>query len=173
MSADLLVAGIGNIFLSDDGFGVEVAERLADHALPPGVVVTDFGIRGVHLAYELLDGYRGLVLIDAVPMGEEPGTLVVMEPDDERSRPEGDEAAAAFDAHSMSPGVVLSTLRGLGGSVGRTLVVGCQPGCLDEGIGLSPAVAAAVPVAVELCLQVVADLIQPAGKGMTGCCLES
>jgi hydrogenase maturation protease len=172
MSRDLLLAGIGNIFLSDDGFGVEVAERLAGRVLPPGVVVTDFGIRGVHLAYELLDGYEGLVLIDAVPMGEEPGTLMVIEPDHDGAPAEGEETAA-FDAHSMSPSVVLSTLRRLGGSVGRTLVVGCQPGCLDEGIGLSPAVAAAVPGAVELCLRVVAEVMQPAGKGMSGCCLES
>ena len=81
MNGGILVAGIGNIFLTDDGFGVEVASRLARQSLPPGVRVADFGIRGVHLAYELLDGYDGLILIDAVPMGEPPGTLAVIEPD--------------------------------------------------------------------------------------------
>jgi hydrogenase maturation protease len=164
MSHGVLLAGIGNIFLSDDGFGVEVADGLSRRALPSGVVVTDFGIRGVHLAYELLDGYQGLVLIDAVPMGEEPGTLVVIEPDADGSLAGADETTSIIDAHSMSPGVVLSTLQRLGGSVGRILVVGCQPGCLDEGIGLSPAVAAAVPDAVELCLQLVADVMQPAER---------
>ena len=81
MTRRVLVAGIGNIFLSDDGFGVEVATRLAARTLPDGVRVEDFGIRGVHLAYELLDGYDALVLIDAVPMGEPPGTLAVIEPE--------------------------------------------------------------------------------------------
>ena len=79
--AHTLVAGIGNVFLSDDAFGVEVANRLAGRrALPEGVRVEDFGIRGIHLAYELLEGYDTLVLIDAVPMGEAPGTLAVIEP---------------------------------------------------------------------------------------------
>ncbi len=116
MSPGVLVAGIGNIFLSDDGFGVEVANSLAARSLPPGVRVSDFGIRGVHLAYELLDGYEGLVLIDAVPLGEEPGTLVVIEPDADGSFTAPDEAAAIIDAHSMSPSVVLGTLGRLGGT---------------------------------------------------------
>ena len=77
----VLVAGIGNIFLGDDGFGVEVADRLAGRTLPDGVQVADFGIRGVHLAYELLDGYDALVLVDAVPMGEPPGTVAIIEPE--------------------------------------------------------------------------------------------
>ena len=82
MRGSTLVAGIGNVFLTDDAFGVEVAHRLTSRALPEGVRVDDFGIRGIHLAYELLEGYDALVLIDAVPMGEPPGTLAVLEPDD-------------------------------------------------------------------------------------------
>ena len=78
--AHTLVAGIGNLFLSDDAFGVEVSQRLSRRALPDGVRVEDFGIRGIHLAYELLDGYDTLILVDAVPMGEPPGTLAVIEP---------------------------------------------------------------------------------------------
>ncbi len=81
MSGGVLVAGIGNIFQSDDGFGVEVANRLHGRALPEGVRVEDYGIRGVHLAYELLDGFDALVILDALPMGEPPGTLALLQPD--------------------------------------------------------------------------------------------
>lgn len=165
MSRGTLIAGIGNIFLSDDGFGVEVANRLATRSLPAGVRVADFGIRGVHLAYELLDGYDALILIDAVPMNEPPGTLVVIEPDATLDVAEGDDVGPLIDAHSMNPDVVLGTLNRLGGTVGRILVVGCQPANLDEGMGLSPSVAAAVEGAAELCMELVADIIQPVGKG--------
>jgi hydrogenase maturation protease len=165
MTRAVLVAGIGNIFLSDDGFGVEVAGRLAGHSFPPGVRVADFGIRGVHLAYELLDGYDGLVLIDAVPMGEAPGTLAVIEPEPGTSFGSGDDQAAVVDAHSMSPEVVLGTLAHLGGTVERIYVIGCQPASLDEGIGLTPSVAAAVDEAIELCGDLIADIMQEVGKG--------
>jgi hydrogenase maturation protease len=165
MSGGVLVAGIGNIFLSDDGFGIEVANRLAAQPLPPGVRVADFGIRGVHLAYELLDGYDGLVLIDAMPMGEPPGTIAVIEPDADGDEVPDDEAPVV-DAHSMNPEVVLATLARLGGSVPRIYVVGCQPASLEEDIGLSPPVAAAVDGAVELCRQLIDEIVQPAGKGI-------
>ncbi|MHB8671115.1 MAG: hydrogenase maturation protease [Acidimicrobiales bacterium] len=150
----VLVAGIGNIFLSDDGFGVEVANRLAARALPDAVKVVDFGIRGVHLAYELLDGYHALVLIDAMPLNEPPGTLAVFEPEPDQGP--RDEAAPVIEAHSMTPGVVLGMLESLGGQVSRTLVVGCQPASVEEGIGLSPAVEAAVDEAAT----VVEDLVR-------------
>lgn len=165
MSRGVLVAGIGNIFLSDDGFGIEVAKRLAAGPLPAGVRVADFGIRGVHLAYELLDGYDGLVLIDAMPMGESPGTVAVIEPDADGDLVPDDEAPVV-DAHSMSPEVVLATLARLGGRVPRVYVVGCQPASLDEDMGLSPPVAAAVDGAVELCRQLIDEIVQTAGKGM-------
>jgi hydrogenase maturation protease len=160
----VLVAGIGNIFLGDDGWGVEVANRLAREPMPEGVKVADFGIRGVHLAYELLDGYDALVLVDAMPMGEEPGTVALLEPQLPPAPEPGDDPAPVVDAHSMSPGVVMATLAGLGGRVGRFLVVGCEPANVDEGIGLSPPVAGAVDAAVELCREVVADVVRPAAK---------
>jgi hydrogenase maturation protease len=163
VSRGVLVAGIGNIFRSDDGFGVEVAQRLAGRELPAGVRVEDFGIRGVHLAYELLEGYDALVIVDAVPMGEPPGTLVIMEPERERS-PAAPEPPI-IDAHTMSPTVVLSTLSRLGGRVARCYVLGCQPATLEEGMGLSAPVAAAVEPAADLCRQLVADILEPAGKG--------
>jgi len=165
MSGGVLVAGIGNIFLGDDGFGVEVANRLARQSLPDGVRVVDFGIRGVHLAYELLDGYDAAVLVDAVPMGEPPGTLAIIRPDDDGALPVDAELAPIFDAHSMSPEIVLATLASLGGSAHRVYVVGCQPATFEAEMGLSPMVAAAVDAAVELCSQLVADIVLPTGKG--------
>ena len=159
-SARVLVAGIGNIFLGDDGFGVEVAARMRGRALPEGARVEDFGIRGVHLAYELLDGYDAVVLVDAVPMGEEPGTIALIEP--ELSEPErGDDVAPTMEAHSMSPAVVLDMLAGLGGRVGRVLIVGCQPASLEEGIGLSEPVAVAVDRAVEAVDELLVELCAP------------
>ena len=149
MSAHTLVAGIGNVFLSDDAFGVEVAQRLAERPLPEGVRAEDYGIHGIHLAYERLDGYDTLVLIDAVPIGQPPGTLAVIEPE-----VDADSGIAMVDAHTMSPDVVLATLARLGGSVGRIVIVGCQPAELCEGMGLSPAVAAVVDDAADLCVEV-------------------
>jgi hydrogenase maturation protease len=147
----ILVAGIGNIFLGDDGFGVEVANRLSGDRVPDHVSVADFGIRGVHLAYELLDGYETVVLVDALPRGEAPGTVCVLEPD--RSQL----SAAPMDAHSMDPAAVLATLEELGGSVDRLLVVGCEPASVEEGIGLSEPVAAAVDDAVRVVLDLVSE----------------
>lgn len=140
----VLVAGIGNLFLTDDGFGSEVARRLAGGPLPEGVRVVDYGIRGMHLAYDLLDGYDGLVVIDALPGDGAPGDLSVLEvgPDD---LGEGE-----LDAHGMAPVAVLASLGQLGGALPPTYVVGCQPADVGEGIGLTPAVAAAVDGAVDL-----------------------
>lgn len=173
MRPHTLVAGIGNVFLSDDAFGVETANRLAARRdLPEGVRVEDYGIRGIHLAYELLEGYDALVLIDAVPMGEAPGTLAVIEPQLVQGPSTGsDPDSPPVDAPTMSPDVVLATLARLGGSVGRVVIVGCQPADLREGMGLTPAVQDAVDAAVDLCLEVVADVAlthanaQPAERG--------
>ena len=162
----VLIAGIGNIFQSDDAFGVEVATLLATLTLPPGTRVEDFGIRGVHLAYELLEGYDGLVIIDAVPMGEPPGTLAVIEPElDAGGAGETAVEVPVVDAHTMNPDVVLATLRHLGGSVERILIVGCQPADLRDGMGLTPAVAAAVEDAAQLCFQLVSEMVEPVTKG--------
>jgi hydrogenase maturation protease len=148
MSDRVLVAGIGNLFLTDDGFGSEVARRLSRVPLPEGVKVVDYGIRGMHLAYDLLDGYAALVVVDALPGEGAPGDLSVLEvgPDD---LGEGE-----LDAHGMAPVAVLASLGQLGGSLPPTYVVGCLPADLGEGIGLTPPVAAAVAPAVELVLDV-------------------
>ncbi len=152
----VLVAGIGNIFLGDDGFGVEVARRLVADCPSPSVKVADFGIRGVHLAYELLYGYQLLILIDTVPGDDPPGTLSVIDVPTGASGPIG---AAAMDAHGMDPAAVLAMTEDLGGAIGRVLVVGCRPGSLDEGIGLSDSVANAVPAAVGIVRELIASAI--------------
>jgi hydrogenase maturation protease len=161
VSGSVLVAGIGNIFLSDDGFGVEVANRLKQVGLPEGVRVEDFGIRGVHLAYELLESYDAAVLVDVIDLHDDPGTVAILEA---RQADMSEGSVVSIDAHSMSPDVVLGTLARLGGNLERIYVVGCQPECLEEGIGLSETVRSAVGDAVELCSQLVAELVRPVGK---------
>jgi hydrogenase maturation protease len=146
----VLVAGVGNIFLGDDGFGVEVVNRLVAESLPDGVKVADFGIRGVHLAYELLDGYDALILIDAVPRGDAPGTLYVIEPDLAAITPSGVGGGPVMDAHGMDPEAVLGLLLTLGGSVDHVRVLGCEPAVIEEQMGLSAPVAGAVDEAVRL-----------------------
>lgn len=152
---NLLVAGIGNIFLGDDGFGVEVAQRFAAAGPPPGVEVRDFGIRGLHLAYQMLDGYNTTILVDAVPRGGAPGDLYLIEPDLENL------PAISADAHSMDPVSVLGLVRTLGGTPGRILILGCEPASLDDGIGLSPPVAAAASEAIEFLREIVARELLP------------
>ena len=164
MTGRVLVAGVGNIFLGDDGFGVAVAERLADQVMPEGVKVADYGIRSVHLAYELLDGYDSLVLIDAVGRGDLPGTLSVLEPCLDSAAQPAEERLAAMDAHGMHPEAVLRMLASLGGRVGRVVVVGCEPALVSENLGLSDAVAGAVDQAVTVVMDLVAELSMPTGK---------
>jgi hydrogenase maturation protease len=178
----VLIAGIGNVFLGDDGFGVAVAARLAGTALPKGVEVVDYGIRGMHLAYDLANGYDAAILVDATPRGGTPGTIYVIEPDlgtadpcpagadmvsAESATPDpgggsgtGVDAMMAasplFDAHGMQPDVVFGMLDMLGGDrPGRILVVGCEPASVDYGMELSEPVAAAVDDAVRVVLDMV------------------
>ena len=149
----ILVAGIGNIFLGDDGFGVEVASRLLRRALPAGVRVGDFGIRGFDLAYALMEGYQTTILIDACPgeLNSTAGTLSVIEPDLQGLDSSGN--AGLVEPHGMSPVNVLRMAAGMGAQLSRILLVGCVPATLgpDEGLmGLSEPVAAAVEGAVGL-----------------------
>ncbi len=150
-----VVAGIGNIFLGDDAFGVELARRLSTEPLPEGVTVTDYGIRGMHLAYDLLEiAPDTTILLDAVARGAEPGTVYVLEIGPDHV---ADIEAAAVDAHGMAPDAVLALLDNLGGSPGRTLLVGCEPASTEEGIGLSPSVATAVEKAVGVVLDLLTN----------------
>lgn len=148
----VLVAGIGNVFLGDDGFGVEVARRLAAATLPPGVRVEDYGIRGYDLAAALARGADHTILVDACPRGEPPGTVFVLEPD--LAELDGPAAAGGpYDAHDLNPLHVLRLARSLGTEPSSVVVVGCEPATLGppEGhMGLSAEVEAAVPEAMRL-----------------------
>jgi hydrogenase maturation protease len=146
----ILVAGIGNIFLGDDAFGVEVARRLASRNLRASVRVTDFGIRGFDLAYALQDGYETTILVDACPRGDRPGTLYVIEPD---LKALDAAAQAVVEVHAMNPVNVLRMAQAMKIEVKNVVLVGCEPETLgvDEGqMGLSAAVEAAVEEAVKL-----------------------
>jgi hydrogenase maturation protease len=147
----ILVAGAGNVFLGDDGFGVAVVARLAREPLPEGVLVRDYGIRSLHLAYELLEPPRLLIVVDALARGQPPGTLFVIE------RDEAEEAAllGAADPHGLTLPAVFAGVAALGITLPRVLVVGCEPAVLGEALGLS----APVEQAVEPAAQLVRDLI--------------
>lgn len=157
----ILIAGIGNIFLGDDAFGVEVVRRLAGRALPRSVRVADFGIRGYDLAYALLDQYDTTILVDACSRGDPAGTLYVIEPDlDDLGGPE--EQQAAVEAHSMNPMHVLRLATSMGGPLKRVLLVGCEPATLgpEEGqMGLSEPVEAVLDDAVKLVESLIARIL--------------
>jgi hydrogenase maturation protease len=147
----VLVAGIGNIFLGDDGFGVEVIKAIDRSALPASVRVADYGIRGVHLAYDLLDGdYQTLIMVDAAPVGGPPGELAVLRVDTGRPPGEAAPEPSPVDGHAMDPQAVLDVLARLGGQVGSVFVVGCQPAVLAEGMELSDPVRCAVGEAARM-----------------------
>jgi hydrogenase maturation protease len=149
MKGEVLVAGIGNIFLGDDAFGVEVIQRLSRKPQPAGVVAIDFGIRSYDLAFALMEEWELVILVDALPLGGEPGTVYTLEPElPESAMP------LAPDAHNMNPVAVLQLVRAMGGTPRRVLVVGCEPATVEpdqEGnIGLSGPVAAAVNEAIHV-----------------------
>ena len=159
MSGRILVAGIGNIFLGDDGFGCEVVRRLAERELPEEVEVRDFGIRGMDLAYTLMEPYEAVVFVDAVPRGEEPGTVYLIEAD------VPDEGEVALDTHGMDPVSVIRLARVLGAKIPRTLVVGCEPKVILSGeeyddmlMELSEPVQRAVDEALKLVESVVEEV---------------
>jgi hydrogenase maturation protease len=163
----ILVAGIGNIFLGDDGFGVEVVRRMAGRNLPAGVRVSDFGIRGFDLAYALQDGYETTILVDACPHGQAPGTLYVIEPD-LKALDDPDAPQAMVEAHAMNPMSVLRMARAMNIELKNVLLVGCEPETLggEEGqMGLSAPVEAAVDDAVNLVDSLVNRILSGDGSG--------
>jgi hydrogenase maturation protease len=158
----ILVAGIGNIFLGDDAFGVAVAQRLLQRELPPEVRVVDFGIRGLDLTYALLEGYEAVILVDAVPRGGAPGTLYVLEPAKETPADDGD---AVMQTHGMDPLKVLRLVEAMGGRIERLLLVGCElvppaDSHKDMQMGLSALVRDRVEEAVGLIESLVARLLR-------------
>jgi hydrogenase maturation protease len=163
----VLIAGVGNVFLGDDGFGVEVVKRLAGSELPGGVEVKDFGIRGMDLVYALQDDYDAVVFVDATPRGEEPGTVYLIEPEIE------DDGQVVLDTHGMDPVKVIKFARALGARPNRTLVVGCEPQVVLSGedydemlMELSEPVHAAVEVGVKLVESLVEEI---SGEGDRVC----
>jgi hydrogenase maturation protease len=158
-SPAVLVAGIGNVLCGDDGFGVEVVRRLAERGgLPPWVHVIDYGVRGLHLAFDMLERqYDVTILVDATTRGGRPGTVYVIDPGPiEDIETGGDEPPGAElpGEHGMSPDLVLSLLRSLGGTRGRVFIVGCEPAAVEEGTGLSGEVQGAVDQAIALISEV-------------------
>jgi len=163
----ILVAGVGNVWLRDDGFGGEVARRLEQLELPAGVTVMDAGTGGLDLAYEVMRGYDGLVILDVSKQGGEPGTLYVMEPDEE-SVQGGIEDGEVINPHGMDPQTVLRFVKSIGAWPGRVVVIACEPADVEEmGWGMSNDVEEAVDRAVGLVLDTVQELragapLQPA-----------
>jgi hydrogenase maturation protease len=157
----ILIAGIGNIFLGDDAFGCEVAQRLTKRQLPAGVCVTDFGIRGLDLAYSLLNEQEMVILVDAVARGGPPGTVYLIEPD--ISALLSDDSAPQIDAHGMHPEKVLRHAAYLGAKFGRIFLVGCEPRPFNPEdevqIDLSPPVRAGVDEAIDLVESLISDFV--------------
>ncbi len=170
MTPSILVAGIGNIFLGDDAFGIEVMRALGRRHLPENVTVRDFGIRGFDLAYALLDPWSTVILVDALPRGEAPGTLFTMEPDlsglDDPNSP-----GVAMDPHGMDPVRVLRLAASLGTIAANVLVVGCEPNDfgdeLEGRMGLSPIVQAVIEDACDM-VQKLVEHIAPCRESMAG-----
>lgn len=153
----ILIAGIGNIFFGDDAFGCEVAQQLMREVLPEGVRVFDYGIRSYDLAYALLEPNDAVILVDAVPRGEEPGTVFLLELDiNILDKPEGE----SVNAHTMNPVAVLQLVRSFGGSPRELYLVGCEPAVLEtEELGLSEKVRTALPVALDMIRELLGKLL--------------
>ena len=158
----ILIAGIGNIFLGDDAFGSEVARRLSHQALPEGVCVRDFGIRGLDLAYALLENYDAAILIDTAQRGGSPGTLYVIEPKFGMD-PHSPASQPTIDAHTMDPAKVLRLAAAMGRPPRRVLLLACEPATfgsdIDPVMGLSEPVAAAMDGGIELAVSLVERLV--------------
>jgi hydrogenase maturation protease len=157
----ILVAGVGNIFKGDDGFGVAVAQALAQQALPADVKVVDFGIRGIDLTYALLDGYASVVLVDAAQRGGRPGSLYVIEPEPFVGDPAPQDL---LSPHDLDPAKVLRLAAAMGSRCRRIVLVACEPLTFgdDEGLmGLSPPVAAAVEPGIAAVKDLIEELREP------------
>jgi len=166
-SPRILVAGVGNVFFGDDGFGVEVARRLLERRWPDTVTIRDFGIRGLDFAYALLGGYDAAILVDTVRRGRDPGTLYVLEVEGDAGGAGAGARAFPLDTHGMDPARVLQFVRAMGGEPGTLHVVGCEPANLGDEeepiMGLSPEVRGAVTMAIGLVEDLIARLGISAG----------
>ncbi len=178
MKARILIAGVGNIFLGDDAFGVEVVREMLAHPVSPEVRIVDFGIRGLDLTYALLEDYEAAILVDAVPRGEAPGTVYLIEPEagDPAACGEVSENDLLIETHGMHPAKVLRLVVGMGGKLRKVLIVGCEPTPFDPetdmDMNLSPPVRAAIPEAIKLIESLIAKILggddQPMVKELKG-----
>jgi len=154
MKGKILVAGIGNMFLGDDAFGVEVVKRMRKRPLPENVSIIDFGMRSYDLAYALMQDWDLVILVDAICRGAEPGTLFTIRPDLPH-----DEVTVAIDAHVMNPVAALRLVKTLGGRIAPLLVVGCEPATVepnpDGNFVLSEQVDAAIDQAIAMVEQLI------------------
>ena len=161
MERRILIAGIGNIFFGDDAFGVELAQQLNRRPVPEGVAVIDFGIRGIDLAYALLDDYAAAILLDATPRGGAPGTLYLIEPDADTLDGLG---LAGVETHNVDPVKVLATVKAFGGRPPSLWIVGCEPATFEARdnnvVSLSAPVKAALPQAIEMIETLVARILR-------------
>ena len=155
----VLVAGVGNIFLGDDAFGVEVVRRLAQRPWPDGVRVADFGVRGLDLTYALLDGYESVILVDATPRGGPPGTLYVLEPE-VSGPPNAGDAGLLVEGHGMDPVKVLRLAAAMGGRVDRLLLVGCEPATSADPEELPTDLSEPVRASVDEAARLVESLVE-------------
>ena len=162
MTTQILVAGIGNIFMGDDAFGCEVAGDLAMRGMGEGVLVRDFGICSYDLAYAMTEGYEVVIMVDAVRRGEAPGTVFLIEV----SPSDIEQLAGPPDAHGMNPATALQLAQALGGETQRLFVVGCEPAVLEaDAIGLSDTVRNAVPEAIRMVEELVQELTRESHTG--------
>jgi hydrogenase maturation protease len=163
MSSSILVAGVGNIFLGDDAFGVETVRALSARPLPVGVSAVDFGIRGFDLAFALLHPWHAVIIVDALPRGEPPGTLYTLQPQ-LTTVGAADSPEETLNPHGMDPMHVLRLALSMGPIEAQVYVLGCEPEDfgdeLEGRMGLSPTVQASVPEAVAMLETLVSTLLR-------------
>ena len=156
----VLIAGIGNSWQRDDGFGSEVARRIEARQLPEGVAVIDFGTGGLDLAYQVMYGYDGLLMIDVSRQGGSPGTLYVMEVDEDEVESGPVEDGEVLNPHGMDPATVLRFIKLTGGWPGKVVIFACEPETIEQmGVGFSKVVEEAVDRAVDLVLETANELL--------------
>jgi hydrogenase maturation protease len=154
----VMIAGVGNMFMKDDGFGGAVIKKILHKKFPEGVEVKDFGTGGLKLAYDLMKGYDGLILLDASARGEKPGTLYMIEPKEEDINPDL-EQGGPIDPHGADPVTVLRFVKSIGAWPAKVMIVACEPETVDDfEIGLSESVNAAVDKAAEMVDEIVKEI---------------
>jgi len=158
----VMIAGVGNMFMKDDGFGGAVIKKMLDKKFPEGVEIKDFGTGGLKMAYDLMKGYDGLILLDASMRGEKPGTLCVIEPDENDINPDL-EQGGPIDPHGADPATVLRFVKSIGSWPAKVLIVACEPETIEDfEIGLSEPVNAAIDEAVEMVDGIIKEIYEQA-----------